>query len=173
MLNSITNQLDFDKIYLYAKDPYEAKYQLFINKKESPGLMCFNGSESFIEYLNDMDDIYKNIEENNLNKKRKIWIVFDDLIANVATNKKPNPMVTELLIREGKLNISLVFVIQSYFAVPENIRLNSTHYFIMKILNRRELQQIALGIDFQDFMNLYKKRTTNPYSFLVTDTTLT
>ena len=106
--------------------------------------MCFNGSEAFIEYLNDMDDIYKNIEENNLNKKRKIWIVFDDLIADVPTNKKPNPMVTELLIREGKLNISLVFVIQSYFAVPENIRLNSTHYFIMKILNRRELQQSAI-----------------------------
>ena len=144
LLNSITNQPDFDKIYLYAKDPYEAKYRLFINKKLSPGLMCFNGSEAFIEYLNDMDDIYKNIEENNLNKKRKIWIGFDDLIADVPTNKKPNPMVTELLIREGKLNISLVFVIQSYFAVPENIRLNSTHYFIMKILNRRELQQSAI-----------------------------
>ena len=67
MLNSITNQLDFDKIYLYDKDPYKAKYQLLINK--SRGLTCFNDSETFVEYLNDMDDIHKNIEESTLNKK--------------------------------------------------------------------------------------------------------
>ena len=67
LLNSITNQLDFDKIYLYDKDPYKAKYQLLINK--SRGLTCFNDSETFVEYLNDMDDIHKNIEESTLNKK--------------------------------------------------------------------------------------------------------
>ena len=123
-----------------------------------------------------MDDIYKNIEEYNPNKKRKILIVFDDMIADMLSNKKLNPIVTELLIRGRKLNISLVFITQSYFAVPKNIRLNSTHYFVMKIPNKRELQQIAFNhssdIDFQDFMNLYKKCTAKPYSFLVIDATL-
>ena len=84
-------------------------------------------------------------------------------------NKKLNPIVTELFIRGRKLNISLVFITQSYFAVPKNIRLNSTHYFVMKIPNKRELQQIAFNhssdIDFQNFMNLYEKCTAKPYSF--------
>ena len=123
-----------------------------------------------------MDDIYKNIEEYNPNKKRKILIVFDDMIADMLSNKKLNPIVTELFIRGRKLNISLVFITQSYFAVPKNIRLNSTHYFVMKIPNKRELQQIAFNhssdIDFQDFMNFYKKCTAKLHSFLVIDTTL-
>ena len=118
-----------------------------------------------------MNDIYKNIEDYNPNKKRKILIVFDDMIADMLSNKKINPIVTELFIRDRKLNISIVFITQSYFAVPKNIRLNSTHYFIMKISSKRELQQISFNhssdIDFQDFMNLYKKRTEKPYSFLV------
>ena len=124
-----------------------------------------------------MNDIYKNVEEYNPNKEQKILIVFDDMIADMLSNKKLNPIVTELFIRGRKLNISLVFITQSYFAVPKNIRLNSTHYFVMKIPNKRELQQIAFNhssdIDFQDFMNLYKKCTAKPYSFLVIDTTLT
>ena len=103
-------------------------------------------------------------------------IVFDDMIADMLSNKKLNPIVTELFIRGRKLNISLVFITQSYFAVPKNIRLNSTHYFIMKIPNKQELQQIAFNhssdIDFKDFMNLYKKCTAKPYSFLVIDATL-
>ena len=123
-----------------------------------------------------MDDIYKNIEEHNPIKKRKILMEFDDIFAYMLSNKKFNPIVTELFIRGRKLNISLVFITQSYFAVPKNIRLNSTHYFVMKIPNKRELQQIAFNhssdIDFQDFMNLYKKCTAKPYSFLVIDTTL-
>ena len=90
--------------------------------------------------------------------------------------KKLNPIVTELFIRERKLNISLVFITQSYLAIPRNIRLNSTHNFIMKIANKKELQQVAfnhsLDIDFQDFMNLYKKCTAKSYSFLIIDTTL-
>ena len=83
-----------------------------------------------------MDDIYKNIEEYNPNKKRKILIVFDDMIADMLSNKKLNPIVTELFTRGRKLNISFVFIMQSYFAVLKNTRLNSTHYFIMKILNK-------------------------------------
>ena len=93
------------------------------------------------------------------------------------SNKKRNPIVTELFIRGRKLNTSVVFIAQSYFDVPENIRLNSIHYFVMKIPNKRENQQIAFNhssyIDFQDFMNLYKKCTEKPYSFLVIDSTLT
>ena len=86
-----------------------------------------------------MDDIYKNIEEYNPNKKRNILIVFDGMIDDLLNNKKFNPIVTELFISGRKLNISLVFNTQSYFAVPKDIRLNSTHYFIMKIPNKRGL----------------------------------
>ena len=106
-----------------------------------------------------MDDMYKHIEEYNPNKKRKILIIFDDLIADMLSNKRLNPIVTLLFIRGKKLNISIFFTTQSYFAVPKTIRLNSTHYFVIKIPNKRELQQIALNhlsdIDFQEFMNLY------------------
>ena len=122
-----------------------------------------------------MDDFYENIEQYNPNEKRKILIVFDDMIADILSIKKHNPIVTELFIRGRKLNISVVFITQSYFPVPKNIRLNFTHFFIMKIPSKRELQQImnhSSDTDFQDFMNLYKKCTAKPYSFLVIDTTL-
>ena len=98
------------------------------------------------------------------------------MIADMLKNKKLNPIVTKLFIRRRKLNFSLVFITQSYFAVPKNIRLNSSHYFAMKIRNKKELQQIAFNgssdIDFQDFMNLYKKCTAKPHSVLVINTTL-
>ena len=123
-----------------------------------------------------MQDVYKNIEDYNAIKKRKILIVFDDRIADMINNNKLNPIVTELFIRGRKLNISIVFITQSYFKVQKDVRLNSTYFFIMKIPNKRELQQIALNhssdIDFKDFMNIYKKCTTEPYSFLGNDTTL-
>ena len=86
-----------------------------------------------------MDDIYKNIEKYNPNKKLKILIVFDDMIANMLSNKKLDPIVTVLFIRRRKLNISLAFIIESYFAGLENIRLTSIHYFVTKIPNKREL----------------------------------
>ena len=85
-----------------------------------------------------MDNIYKNIEEYNPNKKRKILIVSDDMIADKLSNKKLNPIVPELFIRGKKLNIFLVFYIQSYFSVPKNIRLNSTQYFLTKIPNKKK-----------------------------------
>ena len=122
-----------------------------------------------------MDDFYKNIEEYYPNKKRKILIVFNEMIASMLSTKKLNPIVTELIIRSRKLNISLVFIPKSYFATPKNITLNSTHYFIMTIPNKRELQQTAFNhssdIDFIDFINLCKN-TAKPYSFLVIDATL-
>ena len=108
-----------------------------------------------------MVDIYKNI---------------DDIIADMLSNKKLTPIVTEFCIRGRKLNISPVFITQSYFSVPKDIRLNSTYFFIMKIPNRQELTQIAShnssDIDFRDFMNLYKKYTAKPYSLLAIDDTV-
>ena len=102
--------------------------------------------------MNDLYKIYKNIEEYNPSKKRKILIVFDNMIADMLSNDKRNLIVTELVIRDRKWNISLVFITQSYFAVPKNIRANSAHYLTMKIPNNRELQQIAFNnspdIDF-------------------------
>ena len=86
LLNLINQEPDIDRIYLYAKDPYEAKYQLLINKRESTSLKYLNDSKAFIEYSNDMDDIYKNIQEYNPNKKRKIFIVFDDVIPDMLSN---------------------------------------------------------------------------------------
>ena len=126
LLNLINHEPDIDKICLYSKDPYETKYQLLINKRKSTGLKYSNDSKAFIEYSNDMDDIYKSIDEYSPNKKRKILIVFDDMIAYRLSNKKLNPIVTELFIRGRKINISLVFIRQSCFDVPKNIRLNST-----------------------------------------------
>ena len=99
----------------------------------------FNDPKAFIEYSNDMQDVYKNIDEYNVDKERKILIVFDDMIADMINNKKLNSIVTELFIRNRKLNISLVFIMQSYFRVPKDVRLNITHFFIMKIPNKREL----------------------------------
>ena len=161
---------------MYAKDPYEAKYQYLINKRESVGINHFNDPKAFIEYSNDMRDVYKNINYYNPNKENKILIVFDDMIADMINNKKLNSVVTELSIRGRKLNISLVFITQSYFKVPKDVRLNSTHFFIMKIPNKRELQQIALNhssdINSKDFIKIYKKYTAEPYSFLVNDATL-
>ena len=145
LLNLINNEPDIDKTYLYAKDPYEAKYQYLINEREKVGLDHFKYPKAFIQYSNDMVGVYKNIENYNPGKKREILIVFDDMIADMINNKKLNPVVTELLIRGRKLNISFVFITQSYFKVPKDVRLNSTHFFIMKIPNKRELQQIALN----------------------------
>ena len=145
ILNLISNQPDIDKLYLYAKDPYEAKYQYLINKREKVGLDHFKDPKAFMEYSNDMQDVYKNIEDYNPNKKHKILIIFDDMIADMINNKRLNPIVTELFIRGRKLNISIVFITQSYFKVPKDVRLNSAHFLIMKIPNKRELQQIALN----------------------------
>ena len=97
---------------MYAKDPYEAKYQFLINKRERTGLKHFNYPKAFIEYSNDMQDVYKNIEEHNADTERKILIVFDDMIVDMINNKKLNSLVTELFIGDRKLNISLVFITQ-------------------------------------------------------------
>ena len=107
---------------MYSKDPYEAKYQFLINKRESTGLKHFNDPKTFIEYLNDMQDVYKNIEQYNIGKKRKILTVFDDMIVDMINNEKLNPIVTELFIRGRKLNTSIVFTTQAYFKAPKVFR---------------------------------------------------
>ena len=133
LLNLINNQPDIDKIYLYAKDPYEAKYQYLINKREKRGLGHFNDPKVFMDYLNDMQDVYKNIKDDNPDKERKVLIFFDDMNADMINNKRLNLVVAELFIRGRKLNISIVFITQSYFKVAKDVRLNSLHFFIMKI----------------------------------------
>ena len=175
-MNLIKNQPDIDKIYFYAKDSYEAKYQYLINKREKIRLNHYDDPKAFIEYSNDMQDVYKNIDEYHADKERKILRVFDDMIAEMINNKKLNSIVTDLLIRGRKLNISLVFITQSYFKVPKDVRLNTTHFFIMKIPNKREVQQIALNhlsdINSKDFIKICKKCTSETYSFLVNDAKL-
>ena len=123
-----------------------------------------------------MDDVYENIDDKNSSRKTKILILFDDMIADITANKKFEAVVKELFIRCRKLNISLVFIKQSYFSVPKIVRLNSAHYLIMKINNRRELQNIAINhsadIDYKDFVKIYRECAKETYSFLTIDTTL-
>ena len=158
-LHLINNQPDIDRIYLYAKDPYEAKYQFLINKRESTGLKHFNDPKAFIEYSNDVQDVYKNINEYNEDKECKILIIFVDMITDMINNKKLNSIITELFIKGRKLNISLVFITQSYFKISKYVKLNSTHVFIIKIPNKRKLQQIALNhssdINSKDLQKMY------------------
>ena len=147
-----------------------------INKREGVVINHFNDPKAFIEYSNDMHDVYKNIDEYNPDKENKILIVFDDMIADMIHNKKLNSIVTQLFIRGRKLNISNVFITQLYFKVPKDVRLNTSYFFILKIPNKRELQQIPINhssdINTKDFANIYRKYTAEPYSFLVNDTPL-
>ena len=116
------------------------------------------------------------MEEYNADRKRKVFIVFDDMIANIISNKKHNRIVTEIFIRERKVNISTVFISKSYFTVPKDVRLISTHFFIIKIPNKLELQQIAFDhssdIAFNDFMNIYKNYIAKLHAFLLNNSTL-
>ena len=109
-------------------------------------------------------------------EKFYFFFFFDDMIASIMANKQFQAIVKELFIRCRKLNISLAFITQSYFLVPKDVRLNSTHFLIMKITNKRELQNIATNrsadIDYNDFVNIYRECTRKPYSFLTIDTTL-
>ena len=113
LLNLIENQLDIDKIYLCAKDPYKSKNQYLINKREGVGINHFNDPKAFIEYSNDMCNVDKNIDDCNPDKENQILIVFDDMIADMIHNKQLNSIATELFISGRKLNISRVFITQS------------------------------------------------------------
>ena len=137
LLNLIKQEDDIDKIYLYARDLSEPKYEFLIKKCEDAGMKHLNDSKAFIECSNTMDDVYENIDDYNPTRSRKILIVFDDTIADIMSNKKFQAVVNELFIRCRKLNISLVLLTQSYFSIPKDVRLNSTQYLIMKINNKK------------------------------------
>ena len=142
LFNLINEQEDIDKIYLYAKDLSEPKYEFLIRNHKNAGIKHLNDSKAFIECSNTMDDVYENIDDYNPNRKRKILIIFDDMIVDIMTNKKFEAIIKELFIRCRKLNIYLVFITQSYFSVPQDVRVNSTHYLIMKINNKKKNYKI-------------------------------
>ena len=148
LINLIIEQDYIDKIYLYANDLSELKYdKLLIKKREDAGINHLNNSKAFIECSNTMDDVCENIDDYNPSKKRKILIVFDDMIADIMTNKKFQSIIKDLFVRCRKLNILLAFVTQSYFSVLKDVRFNSTHYLTMKInkkMNYNILQLIIL-----------------------------
>ena len=159
-----------DKIFLYAEDLEETnRYQLLIEKIENAGIKNLNDPNAFIENFNSMDDVYDYINNYNPKRKRKVLIVFDGMIADIMTNKKFQAIIKELFIGCRKLNISLVFITQSYFSVPKEVRLNNTHYLIFKVNNRRELQNIAINhsadIDYRDFLKIYRNCTKEPFFF--------
>ena len=127
LLNLIKEQDNrdvIDKIYLYARDLNEPKYQFLIKKREDAGIKHVNNPNAFIECSNTMDDVYENINDYNPIRKRKKLIVFNDMIADIMDNKKFQAIIKELFIRCRKLNISLDFITQSYFSVPKDARLN-------------------------------------------------
>ena len=132
-----------------------------IKKRKDAEIKHLNDPNAFIECSNTIDDVYENIHDYNSSRKRKILIVFYDVIADIETNKKFQAIIKELFIRCRKLNISLVFITQSYFSVPKDVRLNSTHYLIMKINKKRALQNIAINhsadIDYQDFIRICRE----------------
>ena len=143
---------------MYSKDLSEPMYEFLIKKCKDAGTKYIDDPNAFIKCSNRIDENY------SPNRQRKVLIVFDDMIANIMSNKKFQAVINELFIRCRKVNISLAVIIQFYFSVPKDVRLNSTHYLTMKISNRKELQNIAIN----HFVNIYYK----PHSFLTIDTTL-
>ena len=143
LLHSIDKFHPIDKIYLYTKDTDEEKYQYLIDKRENARIKNLNDPDAFIEYSNDMNDVLRNINNYNKNRDKKVLIIFDDMIADIMRSEKFKAIVKELFLRCRKLNISIVFITQSYFRTPKDARLNSTHYILMKISNKKELKSIA------------------------------
>ena len=171
LLHLIDKFHPIDEIYLYAKDTDEEKYQYLINKREQAGIKNLNDPHAFIEYSSDMNDVLEDI--NNYNKKRdkKVLIIFDDMIADIMRSEKFKAIVKELFIRCRKLNISIVFITQSYFRTPKDARLNSTHYILMKIGNKKELKSKTEEISGHlDFLKRYNYCTNEPISFMMVDT---
>ena len=166
LLHLINNFPPIDKIYLYAKDTDEKKYQA--------GIKNLNDPHAFIEYSSDMNDVLEDIKNYNKNRNKKVLIIFDDMITDIMRSEKFKAIVKELFIRCRKLNISIVFITQPYFRTPKDARLNSTHYILMKIDNKKELKSIAEKnsdhLDFKDILKIYNYCTNEPYSFMMVDT---
>ena len=153
----------------------EPKYEYLIKKRDDVGINHVNNPNAFIECSNTIDDVYESIHDYNSSRRRTILILFNDMIADTMKNKQFQAIIKKLFIRCRKLNNSLVFITQSYFSVPKDVRLNSTHYLIMKINTKRELRNIAINhsadIGCQDFMEIYGEFKKEPYNFFTIDTT--
>ena len=173
LLHLINNLHPIDKIYLYAKDIHEPKYEYLINKREQAGIKNLDDSKAFIEYSDDMDDVLDDINNYNKNRDKKVLIVFDDMIADIKYNKNFKKIIEELFYRARKINISVVFITQSYFRALKDARLNCTHYILMKIGNKKELKSIAEEksghLDYKDFLKIYNHCTREPYSCMMID----
>ena len=174
LLHLIDKFHPIDKIYLYAKDTDEDKYQYLINKREQAGIKNLNDPHAFIEYSNEMNDVLEDINNYDKNRDKKVLIIFDDMITDIMRSKKFKAIVKELFIRCRKLNISIVFITQSYLELLKMRDLNSAHYILMKIGNKKELKSIAKEnsghLDFKDFFKIYNYCTNKPYSFMMVDT---
>ena len=173
LLHLINNLHPIDKIYLYAKDLSEPKYEFLINKRKQAGIKNLNDPHAFIEYSNDMNDVYENINNYNKNRDKKVLIVFDDMIADIEHNKNFKRIIKELFYRARKINQSIVFITQCYFRAVKDARLNSMHYILMKIGNKKELKSIGEeksgNLDYKDFLKMYNYCTSEPYSFMTID----
>ena len=173
LLHVINDLNPIDKIYLYAKDLYEPKYEYLINKREQAGIKNLNDPHAFIECSDDMNDVLEDISNYNKNRDKKVLIVFDNMIADIEYNKNFKRIIKELFYRACKINVSIVFIMQSYFRALKDARLNSTHYMIMKINNKKELKRIpeekSGHLDYKDFLEMYNSCTKEPYSFMTID----
>ena len=174
LLHLINNLHPIDKIYLYAKDIHEPKYEYLINKREQAGIKNLNDPHPFVEYSDDMNDLLDDINNYNKIRDKKVLIVFDDMIADIEYNKNFKRIIKELFYRARKINVSIVFITQSYFRALKDARLNSTHYILMKIGNKKELKRIAEEksghLDYKDFLKIYNCCTREPYCFMLIDT---
>ena len=173
-LHLINNLHPIDKIYLYAEDIGEDKYNYLINKREQAGIKNLNDPKAFIEYSDDMSDALGDIKNYNKNRDKKVLIVFDDMISDIKYNNNFKKIIKELFLRGRKINVSVVFIIQSYFRALKDARLNSTYYILMKINNKNDLKKIAEEksghLYYKDFLKTYKYCTREPYSFMLIDT---
>ena len=173
LLHLINNLHPIDKIYLYPKDIHKPKYKYLINKREQAGIKNLNVLHTFIEYSDDMNDVLDDINYYNKNRDKKVLIVFDDMIADIEYNKNFKRIIKELFYRARKINVSIVFITQSYFKALKDARLNSTHYILMRIGNKKELKRIAEEksghLDYKDFLKMYNYCTKESYSFMTID----
>ena len=177
LLHLINNLNPIDKIYLYAKDIHEPEYEYLKNNREQAGIKNLNNPRAFIEYSDDTDDVLDDINNYNKNRYRKVLIVFEDIIADIEYNKNFKRIIKELFYRARIINVSIVFITQSYFRALKDARLNSMHYTLMKIGNKKELKRIAEEksghLDYKDFLKIYNYCTKERYSFMTIDTRTT
>ena len=173
LLHLINNLHPFDKIHLHAKDIHKPKYEYLINEREQARMKKLDDPKAFIEYSDDMNDVFDDIMNYNKNRDKKVLIVFDGMIADIEYNKKFKKIIKELFYRARKITVSIVFITQSCFRALNDAKLNSTHYITMKINNKKELKRIAEEksghLDYKDFLKMYNYCTKEPNSFMTID----